>query len=109
MGGTYPTFNLALWGKQIPQDLITLNLLHKSNMSPSLSTYSQLYGTYDFNFTSIASLVVRVMVHEKPDDRQTWAPHEVEVWYICLAMYYYRWYKVWINVTRAEMITDTIA
>ena len=34
----------------------TLNLLRKSNLSSSLSSYSKLNGTYDFNHTPIAPL-----------------------------------------------------
>ena len=64
MCGTDPNFNLALWEKLIPQALITLNLLRKSNLNSSLSAYSQFNGTYDFNRTPIAPLGMRVMVHE---------------------------------------------
>ena len=63
--GTDPNFNIALWDKVIPQDLITLNILHMSNMSPNLSAYSQLYSMYDFNCILIVQLGVRVMVHDK--------------------------------------------
>ena len=51
---------------------------------------------------------MRVMVHEKPDDRETWAPHAVEGWYIGPAIYHYRCYTVWIKATRADKISDTI-
>ena len=56
MCGIDPNFNLALWDKLIPQALITLNILYRFNINPKLSAYSQLYGTYDFNYTPIAPL-----------------------------------------------------
>ena len=90
MCGTYPNFNLALWDKLAPQALIMINLLRKSNLNSNISAYSQLHGAYDFNRISITSLWMRVIVHENPDDRETWAPQPVEGWYIGLAMYHYR-------------------
>ena len=75
---TYPNFNLVLWDKLIPQALITLNILCKSNINTNISTYSQLYGAYDFNYTPITPLGIRVMVHKKPDDSEIWAHHSVE-------------------------------
>ena len=41
---TDPNFNLALWDKLIPQALIMLNLIRKSNINPNISAYSQLHG-----------------------------------------------------------------
>ena len=51
---------------------------------------------------------MRLIVHDKPNDRETWAPHVVEGWYIGPVMHHYICYKVWIKVTRAEWIPDTI-
>ena len=67
---TYPNFNLALWDILIPQVLITLNIIHKSNMSPNISTYSQIHGAYDFNHTPTIPPGMRLMVYENPDDRK---------------------------------------
>ena len=49
------------------------------------------------------------MVHEKPDDSETWTHHTVGGWYIDQTIYHYIYYKVWIKETRAERIVDTIA
>ena len=67
-----------------------LNILHMFNMNPNISVYYQLHGAYDFNYTSITPLEMRVMVHEKPDNMEIWTHHIVEEWYIFLATQYYR-------------------
>ena len=90
MCGTDPNFNLALWNKLIPHALIMLNLLRKSNLNSNIYTYYQFNGAYDFNHIPIEPLGMRVMVHAKPDNRETWALHAVEGWYIGPAMYHYR-------------------
>ena len=104
-----PNFNITLWRKLIPQDFITLNLIRKSNIKSNISTYPQLYSAYNFNHIPIAPLEMRVMVYEKPDDRETWSPLTVKGWYIGPVMYHYICYKVWIKAARAKRITDTIA
>ena len=52
---------------------------------------------------------MQVMVHKKPDNRETWIPHIVQGWYIGSVIHHYICYKVWIKATRAERISDTIA
>ena len=100
---------MNLWDKLIPQTIMTLNLLRASHLNPSLSAYAQVWGTFDFNRTPLAPPGTKVMVHEKPMDRETWAPHASEAWYTGPAMHHYRCYKVWVWETRAERISDTLA
>jgi hypothetical protein len=49
-----PTFPLKLWDKLLPQAKITLNLLRKSRINPSMSAHAQLNGHFDFNQTLLA-------------------------------------------------------
>jgi len=63
--GTEPTFTMNLWGKLIPQALIPHSLFQHSNLNPSLSTYTHVYGAFDFNKTSIAPPGTKVMVNKK--------------------------------------------
>ena len=81
------------------------NLLRKSNINPNISAYSQLHGTYDFNHIPIVPLGMRVMVREKPDDRDTRAHHAVEGGEggsIGPFIHHCRCYKVWIKATKVE-------
>ena len=71
---------MNLWDKIIPQAIITLNLLRCSRLNPKLSTYAQVYGAFDFDNKTLAPPGTKVMVHEKPDNRNIWDSHTFEAW-----------------------------
>jgi hypothetical protein len=50
----------------------------------------------------------KIVVHEKPNQRRTWDPHGVNGWYSGPATEHYHCYRVFINKTRAERITNTV-
>ena len=106
--GTDPQFPLHLWDRLVPQTLVTLNLLRSSRLNPSLSAQAQLHGAFDFNRTPLGPLGTKVIVHEKPDVRGTWAPHGIPGWYVGAAPNHYRCYQVHIIKTGASRIADTL-
>jgi hypothetical protein len=104
-----PKFPIHLWDRLLPQALLTLNLLRGSRINPRLSAYAQVHGAFDFNRMPLAPPGTRVLVHEKPAVRETWAPHAVDGWYIGPAMHHYRCFRVWIAETHAKCISDTLS
>jgi hypothetical protein len=102
-------FPLNLWDKLLPQCLLTLNLLRRSRINPQLSAQAHMHGAFDFNRTPLAPPGTKVLIHEKPDTRGTWAPHAVEGWYLGPAMRHYRCYRIWAWNTSAERVADTLA
>jgi hypothetical protein len=102
-------FPINLWDRLLPQALVTINLLRGSRRNVKHSAWSQIYGPYDFNSYPIAPPGIRVLVHLKPNKRETWAPHASEGWYIGPAFEQYRCYKVYMVETKSERITDTLA
>ena len=82
-------FPMKKWDRLVEQAEITLNLLRPSRLNPKLSPYAQLNGTFDYNRTPIPPRGTRTLVHEKPHNRGTWAPHGQENWYIRPAMLHY--------------------
>ena len=106
---TDENFPMHLWDRLVPQALITINLLRGSRINPAHSAWSQLFGPYNFNKEPIAPPGIRVLVHVKPENRSTWAPHADEGWYIGPASEHYRCYRVYMTETNAERITDTIS
>jgi hypothetical protein len=101
-------FPLHLWDRLLAQATITLNLLRPSRRNPKVSAYTMLEGTFDFNKTPMAPPGTKIIIHEKPQQRNSWDPHGAEGWYIGPAMEHYRCYRVFTNKTKAERITDTI-
>jgi hypothetical protein len=102
-------FPINLWDRLLPQAVITLNLLRGSRINPGHSAWAQLFGDFDFNATPMAPPGIRVLIHEKPDKRATFAPHATDGWYVGPALEHYRCYRVYVWETQAERTTDTLS
>jgi hypothetical protein len=50
----------------------------------------------------------RIIAHETPSRRRTWAPHGQDGWYIGPAMEHYQCYTVYITKTRGDRIVETV-
>jgi hypothetical protein len=50
----------------------------------------------------------RIIAHETPNRRRTWAPHQQDGWYIGPALEHYRCYTVYITKTRGERVVETV-
>ena len=101
-------FPMHLWCRLIPQAVITLNLMRTSNSIPTISAYEHLHKKFQFTVTPLAPPGSAIMIHEKPIQRKTWAPHAAEGWYLGPALDHYKCYRVYCTKTGAERITDTV-
>ena len=70
-----PSFPLHLWCRIVPLATTTLNLLRPARINPRLSAYEFLNGVFDYNKTPLAPPGTKVLVHDAPSNRKTWAPH----------------------------------
>ena len=77
-----PSFPLAAWDELIPHAEMTLNLLRSSGRTPLISAWHELHGPPDLDRTPLAPPGMRVVIHEKPADRTSWAPHGVDGFYV---------------------------
>jgi hypothetical protein len=50
----------------------------------------------------------KIIAHETPSRRRTWAPHGKYGWYIGPALEHYRCYTVYITKTRGNRIVETV-
>jgi len=92
----------------VDQGLDSLNLLRASRINPRLSAYAQLNGAFDYNATPMAPPGTRVLLHEKPSIRGSWALHGEEGWYVGPTKKHYRCYTIHVNRTNSERIGDTV-
>jgi hypothetical protein len=79
---TDKSFPMHLWDRLLPQAVITLNMLRKSRVYPKLSAATHIFGQYDFNRAPMAPPGTRIIAHETPSRRITWAPHGQDGWYV---------------------------
>ncbi len=100
-------FPLQLWDSKLPQTELSLNLLRGSRIDPCISAWTQLHGTYDLSAHPIAPLGMRIVLHEKPHQRATWAPHGVEGFYLGPALNYYRCYRGCVIKTQRGILITT--
>jgi hypothetical protein len=103
-----PAFPLHLWDRLLPQAEITLNLLQTSRLHPQLSAAAHFHGLVDYNKTAFAPPGCKIIAHEKPGKRRTWAPHGQHGYSLGPAMHHYRCQNVYISSTASERIVDTL-
>jgi hypothetical protein len=99
---------MHLWDRILPQAVITLNMLRTSRINPKLSAATHIFGQHDYNRASMAPPGTRIIAHETPGRRQTWAPHGQDGWYTGPALEHYRCYSVYITKTRSSRIVETV-
>jgi hypothetical protein len=105
---TDKSFHMHLWDRILPQAIITLSMLRTSGINPKLSAATHIFGQYDFNRAPMAPPGTRIIAHETPGRRRTWAPHGQDGWYIGPALEHYRCYTVYITKTRSNRIVETV-
>jgi hypothetical protein len=103
-----PTFALYLWDRLLPQAEITLNLLWTSRLHPQLSAAAHFHGLVDYNKKSFERTGCKIIAHEKPRKRRTWAPHGQHGYHFGPAMHHYRCQNVYISATASKRILDTL-
>jgi hypothetical protein len=103
-----PAFPLHLWDRLLPQAEITLNLLRTSRLHPQLFAAAHFHGLVDYNKTAFDPPGCKIIAHEKPGKRRTWAPHGQHGYSLGPAMHHYRCQNVYILTKASECIVDTL-
>ena len=76
-------FPLQLWDELLPRVEICLNHLIPYSPNPSVSAYAGIHGgAFDFARHPIAPVGTRVLIHDEPVVRASWAPHGVSGYYL---------------------------
>ena len=83
---------------------MTLNLLRPARLHPQLSAYAMVHGAYDYS----SQPIMRVLVHDLPNHRKSWAPHASEGFYLGPALNHYRCFRVLNPTTNAKRISETV-
>jgi hypothetical protein len=110
LANTDPDFPMAAVVHTVAQAEITINLLRPAPATPTKSAWEAMHGRpYDFNRHPLAPVGTRVVVHEKPHLRETWAAHGVDGFYVGPKLDGYRMYTVYIPRTRHTRDTDTVS
>jgi hypothetical protein len=87
---------------------MTLNMLRTSRINPILLAATHIFGQHDFNRAPLAPPGTRIIAHETPGKRKTWAPHGQDGWHTGPALEHYRCYTVYITNTRSSRVVETV-
>ena len=108
LSGADPEFPKNCWDLLIPQTVITLNLARPSRINPAISAYTQVHGIFDFDKTPMAPAGCKMVIHDRPGQRSTWANHASRGFYIGPALHHYRNYRCFMVETKSERTSNTI-
>jgi hypothetical protein len=103
-----PSFPVHLRDRLLSQAEITLNLLRTSRLNPQLSAATHYHGLVDYNKRAFAPPGCKIIAHEKPGKRRTWAPHGQHGYPLGPAMHHYRCQNVYISTMASKRIVDTL-
>ena len=74
-----------------------------------MSAWEYVCGPYDYKTNPIGPAGAKVLVYENPSERETFADHGVEGFYVGPAWNHYRCFRVFIPSTRKFRISDTLS
>ncbi len=83
-------------------------MLRPSQMTPTVSTYTHLWGQHDYNVNPFAPLGCKVEAYLYPGIQETWAPHTASGYYLGNMQEHYRCHKIYISDTRHNQVCDTV-
>ena len=103
-----PEFPLVEWDRLVEKCNITLNLLRSARTNPSLSSYTYIFGEFDFSATSLAPPGTEVVAHIKSNVRRTWELNIEVGWYVGPSMKHYRCVQCYFPRTKTTRDCDTV-
>ena len=103
-----PDFPITEWDRLLHQCELTLNLLRTSRVNPKLSAWAYLNGIHDFNKSPLAPPGTKVVFHKKASNRESWAFHGLEGWYVGPAPEHYRCLRIFVPDKHSEVNSDTV-
>jgi hypothetical protein len=108
LAGVADGFPMNQWDELLPQTILTLNLLHQSNVAPNISAYAYHHGSFDYNRMPIAPMGCAVQFHIKPGRRKTFGEHSADGFCLKMSEEHYRTHIVFCKKTRAKRLADTV-
>jgi hypothetical protein len=99
---------MRLWGRLLPQTVLTLNLLRQSNVAPIVSAYQYVHGAFDYNRMLLAPMGCAVQVHESNERRGTWAANTIDGWYLQTSPKHYCCHNVYVKNTSSKRVLDSV-
>ena len=108
LAGLPDNFPIHQWDELLPQTVLTLNLLHPTNMAPNISACAYFHGQFDYDWMPQARLRCAIQFHIKPKRRTAWGEHASDGWYLGTSREHYHCHIIFVKATKTKRITDTV-
>ena len=105
---TDPNFPLGAWDVLKDHWECTLNLMRRSRLKPALSAWEHLHGPFDFKKTPIAPPGCKAVIHERANERKSWASHGKRGFYVGPAPNHVKCHRVYVTSTKGIRTSDTV-
>ena len=102
---TDANFPTQLWDYMVLQAQDTLNMLRTARCDTTKSAYEVLEGPFQFDKVLLAPPGTKAIIYDSPEDRNSWAPHGTDAWYLTPAKRHYRAARFYVPATRATRVS----
>lgn len=83
-------------------------MMRPSRINPRLSAYNQIWGNFNYDEHPLAPPGCKVVIHDSPEKRASFAYHGMVGFYMMPAMDHYRCYQVYVPETNGVRISATV-
>jgi hypothetical protein len=110
LSGVHTHFPLDLWDLLLDYASMTLNHLLPYKTDPTISAYHGIHGSpVDFRAHPLHPPGQLVVIHERSQDRLSWAQHGLRGYYLSPSLTHYRCHIIHVVRTGATRTSDTLA
>ena len=108
LAGVAPDFPRNLWDLYLPQTEVTLNLLQKATLDPSILALAYFHGPFNYDATPLGPLGCNIIAHKKMVTRNSWDFRGKADWNVCVALQHYRCHTIVAKATKATQVSKTV-
>ena len=103
-------FSRFFLNELLPQTfLLTLNLLQKANVTPTVSAHAHLCGQHDYNAQRLLPMGQSTGVYVKRGNRKSWDYHSKPAWYLYTSEEHYCTRMFLMEKSKTKSLSDTAA
>ena len=101
-------FRIQLWDSLLQKAKEGLNFLRQPIILPHISASTHIIEEFNYNCTPLEPPGKIMVIHNRKNNRASWAPHGEYSWYIGPSTEHYRFHKSYTPKTRPARISDTV-
>ena len=90
LAGVYSNFPKFMWDNLLVQKELTINLLWKATLNPSMSAWEYFNGAFDYTETPLGPIGCKIIIHTTSNKRKSWDQRGREGFSVGPAIQHYR-------------------